>query len=444
MRRRTVLAALAAVAARPTCAAGPEGRTIIVGGGVAGLAAARALAEAGGDVVVIEARARPGGRVRTSRLWPDLPVDLGASWIHGGRGNPLTVLADAAGARRVATSYERSLTLDAGGRPVDPDAVLAPAAQLVEAARAAAEGLTGDVSLARAVELSPAWTDADVSARRHIRAWVNSAIEHEYGGDWTALSSWRFDEGEAFPGEDVLFPDGYDQLVDHLARGLNVQLGRPVAAIAPRGAGVAVTLGDGEVLAGERVVLTLPLGVLQAGRVALEEPLAPARQAAIDTLGVGLLNKCWLRFEQVAWPDTVDWLGWLGARDGHWAEWISLARATGAPVLAGFNAGGAARDVEALDDAATRDAAVEALRAMFGSSFPAPVAVQVTRWAQDPLALGAYSFNAVGTGAATRRALAGPDWDGRLIFAGEAAAAEHPGTVHGALLSGRAAAALAR
>ena len=46
------------------------------------------------------------GGIQTSRLWPDLPIDLGASWIHGQRGNPLMTLANEAGARVVPTSYD--------------------------------------------------------------------------------------------------------------------------------------------------------------------------------------------------------------------------------------------------------------------------------------------------------------------------------------------------
>jgi monoamine oxidase len=82
-----------------------------------------------------------------------------------------------------------------------------------------------------------------------------------------------------------------------------------------------------------------------------------------------------------------------------------------------------------------------ALRAMFGASVPDPLGAQVSRWRQDPFARGAYSFNAVGTSRKDRKALSGADWDGRLVFAGEATSPDHPATVHGALISGRRAAA---
>ena len=56
---------------------------IVIGAGVAGLAAARKLQQGGKQVLVLEARQRIGGRVWTDDSWPDAPVDLGAQWIHG-------------------------------------------------------------------------------------------------------------------------------------------------------------------------------------------------------------------------------------------------------------------------------------------------------------------------------------------------------------------------
>ncbi len=70
---------------------------LVIGAGIAGLAAARTLHDQGRTVTVLEARPRIGGRVWTDRTtWPDQPVDLGASWIHGVRGNPISDLVEAA------------------------------------------------------------------------------------------------------------------------------------------------------------------------------------------------------------------------------------------------------------------------------------------------------------------------------------------------------------
>ena len=414
---------------------------MVIGAGLAGLSAARALVDHGLEVTVLEARERIGGRIWTSRLWADVPLDMGASWIHGVKGNPLTALADEAGAKRRRTSYDAAILLEGAGGEVDLEEDLAAAEALIAAARPRADKGDADVTLKAAILAHPGWARQDARGRRILRFQVNGTVEQEYGGSWDAVSAWHFDAGDEFGGGDVLFPGGYGQITDHLARGLDIRLGKVVSEIAPEGAGVAVTLADGSRESADHVVLTVPLGVLRSGAIRFGAPLAASRTAAIAALGMGLLNKCWLRFDRMAWPDDVDWIEWLGPRDGEWQEWLSLAP-QGQPVLLGFHAADQARAKESMSDAQLVAEAHEALKAMFGNRFPAPMGAQVTRWAQDRFALGSYSFNALGTTPRTRKKLAGADWEGRILFAGEACSADHFGTAHGAVLSGRQAAAL--
>lgn len=435
LTRRPLLAGLAvtatlAMTGQPLRATGPR-RIVVIGAGLAGLAAARTLTDAGHAVTVIEARPRIGGRIHTSRLWPDLPMDLGASWIHGQKGNPLTTLAKAAGAKLVQTSYAAALLLGPDGAEIDPD--LKEAETILTHALQAADRMEADVSVLQALHASTGWRQANPAQRRLVMYLINSTLEQEYGSPAHQLSAWYGQEVAEFIGADVLFPGGFDQITTHLARGLGIRLSAQVAHIAPG----EVRLADGTRITADHVICTVPLGVLQSGKIGFAEALEPARQAAITGLRMGLLNKCWLRFDRVAWPDDVDWIGWLGPKPGYWGEWVSLARGLGAPVLLGFNAADAAAEVEALSDRDTAAAAHDALRAMFGSRFPAPIASQVTRWGQDPFSLGSYSFNAVGTSPARRQALAGAEWDGALWFAGEATSPGYFGTAHGAVLSGQ-------
>jgi monoamine oxidase len=392
------------------------------------------LHDAGYSVTVLEARDYVGGRVHTSRLWPDLPMDMGASWIHGPRGNPMTDLAKAAGAKVVSTDTESALLLGLDGDEIDPD--LDAAERILERAIEATEELDNDISVMAAIEASADWRKASPELRRLVMYVVNSTLEHEYSGSAKLLSAWYGQEGEEFDGEDVLFPNGFDQIPTHLAKGLDIQFSAQVTEISPG----QVRLADGSQISADTVICTLPLGVLQSGKVRFTEPLARGRMAAIKGLRMGLLNKCWLRFDEIHWPDDMDWIGWLGPREGYWGEWVSLARSLKAPALVGFNAADPASALEHLSDRETIDAAHQALRAMFGTRFPTPTAAQITRWGQDPYALGSYSFNPVGTGPKTRTSLAGSDWDGQLWFAGEATSAEYFGTTHGAVLSGRQAA----
>lgn len=406
-------------------------RVVVIGAGLAGLAAAQALKAKGLSPLVVEARERIGGRVHTSTLWPDLPMDLGASWIHGVSGNPVTELARAAGARFVATDFDADQMIGPAGGVIEPD--LSRAEAIVSSALKAAQRRDADVSVARAVLESADWRRATPQDQRLARHVINSTLEQEYGGAASALSAWYGDEGDEFDGDDAIFPGGYGQIAAFLAKGLDIRLGEPAAEVAPG----RVTLSSGETVAAERIVVSVPLGVLKAGRLRFAQPLADGRAKAIQSLQMGLLNKTWLRFDKIAWPRDVDWFEWLGPRAGVWAEWVSLARVAKAPVMVGFNAADEAREMEKLDDRATVASAHEALRSMFGARFPAPVAAQVTRWGQDRWTHGAYSFNPVGMRPDQRDALFGTDWDGALGFCGEACSTRRFGTTHGAVLTGR-------
>jgi monoamine oxidase len=421
---------------------------LVVGAGVAGLAAARELVRVGFAVTVLEARDRLGGRVHTSDAWPGIPVDLGASWIHGTRGNPITALADAAGAVRVPTSYDSAqlhIAAELRAAGVRTAASEAAGDLVARAVRRAWRG-DRDVSLQAALDAALRGRTVAPGFRSQLAFHLDSTYVQEWSGDADALSAWQIDEDQAFGGPDVLFPDGYGQIVDHLARGLAVRTGEPVTGIAYGAGGVVATTRRGEHHAGHAVI-TLPLGVLQAGGVTFSPPLPARTRAAVTALGMGSYMKTWMRFDRVFWPERFDWHGHLAPTPGIWSEWVSLAKLDGTPVLLGFNAGSRARRMESWSDERIVADAMPVLRDMFGARAPEPVAVQVTRWTRDPYARGSYSFYAVGSTPGDRRALAAPV-AGRFVLAGEAVHDRYPSTVHGAFLSGvraaRTIAALAR
>ena len=293
---------------------------IIIGAGVAGLAAAKHLVAAGRDVQVLEARDRIGGRVWTDRSL-GVPLDMGASWIHGVRGNPLTDLADELDIKRATTDYGNHIVRDAQGRIVDED------------------DLPEDFE-------------------------VVTSIEHEYAADHAELSPQADDEGDEFGGGDVLFPSGYSTLIRGLDTGFQVNLGAEVDLVDTTGPTVGVHTAD-ETFAAEAVLVTVPLGVLKAGTINFVPALSPARLGAIDRLGMGLLNKVSLRFPSVFWDEDADLIGYVGPKRGYFAEWLNIAKYTGEPILVGFNASSAADEIEELSDTEVIAQAMTALRNMY-------------------------------------------------------------------------------
>jgi monoamine oxidase len=116
-----------------------------------------------------------------------------------------------------------------------------------------------------------------------------------------------------------------------------------------------------------------------------------------------------------------------------------MQRASGAPILVGFNAGSMADRVARWTDSAIVNSALAALETMLGRKPPPPRAVALTRWRADPFAGGAYSHIPPGASGSDYDTLATPPSE-RLILAGEHTSRAYPGTVHGAFLSGERAA----
>jgi monoamine oxidase len=410
---------------------------IVVGAGIAGLRAAEVLAKAGKSVIVIEARDRIGGRIFTDRSW-GVPLDLGASWIHGVTGNPIAARAQAEGLRTRAFAYD-ALVYGPDGAPRAAgagDAIEAQVARLVTAGVAASPD--GDEPLRTALDRAIAAANLDARARLDVEMGITQAIEHEYAADAAELSANHFDDGADERGGDALFLDGYDGLVNAVARGLDIRLGVVVSAIDTSGDRARITTSRGA-FEGAAVVVTVPLGVLKAQAIRFTPALSAAKQTAIARLGMGALSKSYLRFPQVFWPATAELFDVVpdAAHRGEWVETVNAAPIVGAPVLLMFNAGTFARRVEAMGEGEALASALRALRVPFPSA-PNAVAQLRSTWTTDPYARGSYSFVAVGSSLADRDALAAAE--GKRFFAGEACSRPHAATVHGAWASGEAAA----
>ena len=413
---------------------------VVIGAGVAGLAAARKLHAANQRVVVLEARDRIGGRVWTDMSSPDGPIELGAQWVHGIHGNPLAKLCAQIGIQTFTTNYNSRIVIGADGRRWTEREADEREKQF-KGVRREVHKLRKQLRANKVPDqpLGRVWSD--VLASRTLNAAdserlafeANIEIEHEYGADLSQLSLYEYDQDASEQGGDMVIPGGYAQIPASLARGLDIQLREVVQSVTVNANGVEVRTERG-VFRGKCALVTLPLGVLQAGAVKFDPPLPEKKLAAIKRLGSGRLDKVCLRFPRTFWPET-HLLNFAGSRTGEFAEWINAAAFLHAPVLYGYNTGTAAAHFETKPAAEVTAAAVSTLRTMFGRDVPEPQSAIVTQWGRDPYALGAYSHLPPGASAQDFSLLAEPV--GRqLFFAGEATSLKQNATVHGALLSG--------
>ena len=224
-------------------------------------------------------------------------------------------------------------------------------------------------------------------------------------------------------------------LPEYLSRGLDIRYQQTVKRIRNPSAGAASVETQSGTFTADRLIITLPLGVLKSTGVTFDPVLPATKTQAIAKLGMGVLNKCVLRFNRVFWAENYDWLGYVPTLNGQWAEWISLSRQLGKPILVGFNAADYGRQIESLTDGQIVAGAIATLRKIYGGAIPDPVGYQITRWAGDPLSLGSYSYLPVGATPKLRDTLAA-SVNRTLFFAGEATHRQYPATVHGAYLSG--------
>ncbi len=413
---------------------------LVLGAGIAGLAAAQALTEQGRSVIILEARNRVGGR-----MWTDsslgVPLDLGASWIHGVNGNPITKLAKQFGVKTVPTDDENSIMFNADGSEysdVEWEETESLFEEIYEEVALMQEETENDTSLQDAFDAVLSEYDLSDEQRRRLNYYAYLGTSLEYGADMNDLSLWEWDQDEEFGGEEVIFPGGYNQITNGLAKGLDIRLETVVKTIRYGDDGVVVETTAGDFVA-DQAVVTFPLGVLKQASVKFEPPLPESKQSAIQKLAMGVLNKVYLRFPEVFWDENVETISYLGDVLGEWSDWLSFVPFTGEPVLMAFHGGDKGFALENLSDDMIVAGAMKTLQVMFGESVPEPIGVLITRWGKDPFALGAYSHIPPFASGEDYDALFEPV-DDKLYFAGEATSREYPSTVHGAYLSGLAAA----
>ncbi len=389
--------------------------TIVVGAGAAGLAAARALSDAGRRVEVLEARPRIGGRILTVHdpEWP-LPIELGPEFLHG-EAKATRDVARAAGLAVVELPDEHVWA--EGGRLRPMGEVWMRFARLMERIPSKGPDISFDRFLARRRVPAPTREMACLFVEGYFAAHPDRVSAQ-------SVASSRGEDDEAQ--RQYRLADGYFRIVEWLRAGLSpercrVRLGAVVESVAWRRGQVEASYRSAagtqtRLVRARTAVVTLPLGVLKAapaepGGVRFE-PVPAVLRAAVERLEVSHACKLALRFREAFWEEP----GFFRRR---------VAPALGEPNRIDFLHRALASLARALGLARSRlEDLLESWRAH--------------DWRRDPCSRGAYSYVGVG-GLPAQRALGRP-CEGTLFFAGEATEPDEMGTVSGAIASGQRAA----
>ena len=408
---------------------------VIVGAGVAGLSAARHLRRQGVLVTVLEASGRIGGRAYTKNpaILGHAAFDHGASWLHAAERNPLVVLVDPSQDTLIDSDTAQTERLFVGGRPAEPaeqaayaaawdrlDALVAPALARDQRDRSLAEAMT------------PMRDDPWAAT---VAGW-EGAIIAAADADVLSLRDWHQNRLE---GTNLNVDGGLGAFVKRRLA-TDVELDTPVTAIAWDSAeGVRVETARGTVRAAACIV-TVSTGVLASGAIRFAPALPHDVQAAVAGLPMGLLSKVALPRAGLDRLGLSSNTGLVRRMGGNRANMAFIAWPQGAAHVIGFIGGRAAWDI-AGDPVAAEALARTELRAMLGSAARLAEGAVVTEWATDSFTLGAYAYAPPGQ-AGMRRQLEAAFPAERLLFAGEACCTNGlAGTVGGAFLSGKAAAA---
>lgn len=403
---------------------------LVVGAGISGLTAAKELNDNGYHVTVLEASDHIGGRVVTDRT-TDFTFDKGASWIHTPIGNPITQIAKESGIELFRTDDDSLLLFDQdGNRYTD--------AQIQEG-----EQFYDRVLDELSQNANPGESFSDSYQRLYPKEHNNalnkylfsSYLTFDSGSGLKTLSSSLYNEGELYEGDDMMVTNGYDLLPKYLAKNLDIKLNERVIEIDYSNHNNIKIVTEGQEYHAQKVIVTVPLGVLKKNAIKFKPELPDFKKNAINNIGMGIVDKFYLEFPKVFWDD-VQYIGYTSEQLDKFNYFLNVNHINkNINSLMTFAFADSAKELEDMTDEMVIDEIMENLTSIYGKDIPKPSTFIRTKWGNDENTYGSYSYTATSTKMSDFEDMAEPI-DNVIFFAGEHTNVSYFSNVHGAYLSG--------
>lgn len=390
---------------------------VVIGGGAAGIGAARTLADAGREVLLVEASNRLGGRARTEQI-DGLALDLGAGWLHSAEHNPWVELAAMHGFTIDRTLPRwRDQWHELGFDRAEQRA--ARAAFIAFETRLRHDPPPGDRAGAALPPGSP-WS-----------IWIDTISGFANGTDTGKLSIEDYRAyTDAATDTDWRVPDGYGALVVARASGLRTALTTPVRWIDRTGTRLKIETARGSLVA-DQAIVTVSTNVLARGAIGLTGHDDLFHAAA--RLPLGMADKLFLAIDHGA--EELDADAHLLGDARNLITGSYTLRPFARPLIECMFGGEGAREMAERGLQGAADFAVEELCALLGGKWRRRLRLMAgSAWSRESYILGGYSHALPGC-APARQMLVTPI-DPRIRFAGEACSATEFSTVHGAYKTG--------
>lgn len=428
-----------------------EAPIVVIGAGIAGLAAASELQKAGKKVIVLEARDRLGGRIFSQKVGQHV-YDLGASWIHGIENNPIWSIVQHNQIETTVFNYNEAIYYHENGqrfsskeqnifeqsldylftqfKTINPTEHYSHALAALETWLHAA---AFQEFMHSQLQLNPT---EQLKLKKILFDFFKLLAEDPCASDLTDLSAEFWKNEGFFAGDEVVFPQGYVQVVETLSQDITILTNQVVQSIDSTQELIQVFTEKGECFLASQIVIAVPLGVLKKQHIQFIPDLPTQKKQAIQKIGYGVFNKLFVHFDHAFWQSKQEkFNNNINLHNGQrWLNFLDMSQVYQRPTLLFLFGGKSATWMEDLSYQEIWQQIEPSLKLIF-DDIPQPSQMLKTEWSKDCFAEGSFSYQAIGQTNDDIEILKQPIFD-RIFFAGEHLAQFGAGTVHGAYTSG--------